>query len=110
MDKGNDTVRVEHQDLTTVAPDHRPEILREYSPEQLRDIEKKLVRKLDYRCLPILIFLFLLNILDRNAIANARLGGLEEDLGLSDGKSWHPSLFSLARIDISTEQCMSTML
>ena len=87
LDKGNDTVKVDDVDVTTLPPDHRPEILRQYSPEQLRDIEKKLVRKVDIRCLPILIFLFLLNILDRNAIANARLSSLEEDLGLSDGKS-----------------------
>jgi hypothetical protein len=86
MDKGNETVKVEHQDMTTLPVDHRPEILRQYSVEELREIEKKLVRRLDFRCLPILIFLFLLNILDRNAIANARLGGLEADLGMDDGQ------------------------
>jgi len=61
-----------------------PEILQRYSNEELTAMEKRLVRRLDLRCLPILIILFLLNILDRNAIANARLGGLEETLGLSD--------------------------
>ena len=61
-----------------------PEILQSYSSEELAAMEKALVRRLDFRCLPILIILFLLNILDRNAIANARLGGLEETLGLSD--------------------------
>jgi hypothetical protein len=61
-----------------------PEILQRYSNEELAAMEKRLVRRLDLRCLPILIILFLLNILDRNAIANARLGGLEETLGLSD--------------------------
>lgn len=66
MDKGNDTVKVENLDVVTAPPDHRPEILRQYSPEELREIEKKLVRKVDLRALPILIFLFLLNILDRN--------------------------------------------
>lgn len=66
MDKGNDTVKVEDLNVTTAPPDHRPEILRQYSPKELRDIEKKLVRRIDWRCLPILIFLFLLNILDRN--------------------------------------------
>lgn len=34
--------------------------------------------------MPILIILFLLNVLDRNAIANARLGGLEASLGIDD--------------------------
>lgn len=61
-----------------------PQILRQYTPEQLAAMEKKLVRKIDIRSLPILIVLFLLNVLDRNAIANARLGGLEATLGIDD--------------------------
>lgn len=64
--------------------DHMPEILRSYTPAELDALEKTLVRKIDLRSLPILIILFLLNILDRNAIANARLGGLEDTLGISD--------------------------
>lgn len=67
------------------APDERmPEILRSYSTEELQAMEKSLVRRIDLRSLPILIILFLLNILDRNAIANARLGGLEDSLGIND--------------------------
>ncbi|KAF2655464.1 retrograde regulation protein 2 [Lophiostoma macrostomum CBS 122681] len=61
-----------------------PTILQQYSTEELKAMEKKLVRKIDLRSLPILITLFLLNILDRNAIANARLGGLEKSLGIDD--------------------------
>lgn len=61
-----------------------PEILRHYTRDELAALEKKLVRKIDVRSLPILIILFLLNILDRNAIANARLGGLEKSLGITD--------------------------
>lgn len=64
--------------------DHMPEVLRSYTPAELDALEKTLVRKIDLRSLPILIILFLLNILDRNAIANARLGGLEDTLGLGD--------------------------
>lgn len=90
-DKKDETVRVENthdltQDVAAVPVDHRPEILRQFSAEDLLLMEKKLVRRLDFRCLPILILLFLLNILDRNAIANARLGGLEADLGMSDSQ------------------------
>lgn len=44
--------------------------------------EIALVRKLDYRVMPILWAMYFMNYLDRNAIANARLGGLEDDLGL----------------------------
>jgi hypothetical protein len=65
---------------------HLPARLASYSDEELRLLEKKLVRKIDLRSLPILIVLFLLNILDRNAIANARLGGLEKTLRIDDSQ------------------------
>ena len=61
-----------------------PDILCSYSSDEMRKMEKSLVRRIDLRSLPILIILFLLNILDRNAIANARLSGLEKTLGISD--------------------------
>lgn len=46
--------------------------------------ERDLVKKLDLRILPIIIVLFILNFIDRNNFANARLKGLEADLKLSD--------------------------
>lgn len=81
---GLETIGLEH--VEDGFPDTRnlPEILQKYSAEDLKSLEKKLVRKIDVRALPILIILFLLNILDRNAIANARLGGLEDTLGITD--------------------------
>jgi MFS family permease len=47
-------------------------------------VEKALVRKIDIRIFPVMIVLFVLNFIDRNNFANARLRGLEEDLGLTD--------------------------
>lgn len=44
--------------------------------------EAKLVRKLDLCIIPMVILLYLLSFLDRVNIGNARLYGLEEDLGL----------------------------
>lgn len=46
--------------------------------------ERAFVRKLDLLIFPIMIILFILNFIDRNNFANARLSGLEADLGLSD--------------------------
>ncbi|KAF7593586.1 hypothetical protein BBP40_011206 [Aspergillus hancockii] len=46
-------------------------------PEEIR-----LVRKLDIRIMPSLWSMYFLNDIDRNAIANARLNNLEDDLGL----------------------------
>ncbi|RBQ74931.1 hypothetical protein FVER53590_13854 [Fusarium verticillioides] len=44
--------------------------------------EIRLVRKLDFRIMPTLWAMYFLNYLDRNAIAQARLNGLEDHLGL----------------------------
>jgi len=43
---------------------------------------KKLIRKIDWVLLPFLACLYLLSFLDRTNIGNARLAGLEEDLGM----------------------------
>jgi hypothetical protein len=43
---------------------------------------KKLLRKVDIRLLPLLIVMYLLNFLDRSNLAQARLGTLEKDLGM----------------------------
>ncbi|KAF1958871.1 retrograde regulation protein 2 [Byssothecium circinans] len=75
---------LEQIESITGTPNEVPEIIRHYTLDELAKLEKKLVRKIDLRSLPILIVLFLLNILDRNAIANARLGGLEATLGIDD--------------------------
>ncbi|KAL4958140.1 histidine phosphatase superfamily [Aspergillus filifer] len=44
--------------------------------------EQKLIRKMDYYILPFVVLLYLFSFLDRVNIGNARLYGLEEDLGL----------------------------
>ena len=45
--------------------------------------EKRLVRKLDLMIIPPIMLLYLLSFLDRVNIGNARLYGLEEDLGMA---------------------------
>ena len=44
---------------------------------------KKLLRKVDIRLHPFLILMYLLNFLDRSNLAQARLGSLEADLGMT---------------------------
>ncbi|PVH97555.1 MFS general substrate transporter [Periconia macrospinosa] len=51
-------------------------------PERRRQVEKKLKWKLDLRC-SYFVLIYIMNYLDRNNIASARLGGLEDDLGLT---------------------------
>jgi hypothetical protein len=59
-----------------------PPYVRSLSPEERAFVEKKLVRKIDLRLIPMIIIMYVMNYLDRNNIAAARLGGLEEDLNL----------------------------
>ncbi|KAF9763240.1 hypothetical protein IL306_003209 [Fusarium sp. DS 682] len=44
--------------------------------------EKALVRRIDKRMMPLMMLLYILNYLDRNNIATARLGNFEKDIGL----------------------------
>ncbi|OJJ42148.1 hypothetical protein ASPZODRAFT_170341 [Penicilliopsis zonata CBS 506.65] len=49
-----------------------------------RDVkEKALLRKIDLRLMPLMMLIYVLNYLDRNNIATARLGTLEQDIGLT---------------------------
>jgi hypothetical protein len=51
-------------------------------PERRRVVEKSLKRKLDARC-SLFVLIYIMNYLDRNNIAAARLGGLEDDLNIN---------------------------
>jgi hypothetical protein len=51
--------------------------------ERRKQVEKKLKMKLDLRC-SFFVIIYIMNYLDRNNIAAARLGGLQEDLGINN--------------------------
>ncbi|CAK1361795.1 putative transporter [Cercospora beticola] len=66
-----------------------PPLVQAMSPEERAIREKKLRRKIDARLLPPVIIMYILNYLDRNNIATARISGtpsLEEDLGLTNSQ------------------------
>ncbi|PAV20618.1 MFS general substrate transporter [Pyrrhoderma noxium] len=46
--------------------------------------ERRIVRKLDYCLIPLMTIFYLLSFLDRANIGNARVAGLQKDLGLTD--------------------------
>ncbi|BGP38805.1 hypothetical protein JCM10449v2_002742 [Rhodotorula kratochvilovae] len=52
------------------------------SDEDRQEEERKLLRKIDFTLLPTLFVLLILNYLDRNALASARVQGIEADLGM----------------------------
>ena len=53
-----------------------------WAPEKRAAVEKKMKRKLDARC-SLFVLIYIMNYLDRNNIAAAKLRGLEDDLNLN---------------------------
>jgi sugar phosphate permease len=45
-------------------------------------MERKMIRKVDFRLLTMTILMYILNYLDRNNIASAKLAGMQTDLKL----------------------------
>jgi MFS family permease len=64
--------------------------LRQLTPDELI-AEKKLRRKIDQRIMPVVVTVYLLNYIDRNNYAAARLQGLETELGL-EGNQYQTAL------------------
>ena len=60
-----------------------PPLVKGLSSDERERLERALIRKIDFRLLPMIVLMYILNYLDRNNIASARLAGLEADLGLS---------------------------
>ncbi|KAI0016543.1 major facilitator superfamily domain-containing protein [Xylariomycetidae sp. FL0641] len=71
-------------DLGETAPRllRAPEILAHLTAEERLRLEARLRRKIDWRLLPMIILMYILNYIDRNNIAAAKLAGLPEDLNL----------------------------
>lgn len=67
---------------TAQAVGRMPAFLLEMTEEEREAMEKKLVRKIDARLLIMLVVMYILNYLDRNNIASAKLAGLDKDLNL----------------------------
>ncbi|KAL7410787.1 major facilitator superfamily domain-containing protein [Mrakia frigida] len=60
-----------------------PQSLVNLSEEELAAINKRVTRKIDWLIMPAMVILYILNYLDRQNIASARLAGLTEDLNLT---------------------------
>lgn len=63
-----------------------PEELAHHDDASLKHIERSAVRRLDTFLLPSVVLLFLLNILDRNNIASAKIVNLPQDLGITNSE------------------------
>ncbi|TPX20251.1 hypothetical protein DIZ76_016139 [Coccidioides immitis] len=63
------------------------------------EVEKRVVKKLDWRVMPLLSALYLLSFLDRTNIGNARIAGMESDLRLNGSQyTWLLTIFYISFI------------
>ncbi|KAG4440832.1 hypothetical protein IFR05_003704 [Cadophora sp. M221] len=62
----------------------RYSLIKDKSQEELDILNKAVLRKLDWKFLPCITMMLLMNYLDRINVSNARLAGMQEDLGMSD--------------------------
>lgn len=67
----------------TVGIDRMPESLRNLTKEEITILNKKLIRKIDLIVLPIIGILYILNYIDRQNLAAAKLQGIMEDLDMT---------------------------
>ncbi|KAG9952942.1 MFS general substrate transporter, partial [Aureobasidium melanogenum] len=80
----------QHLEIVATQSEHNIEWLAQFpliadkSPEELRKIEKGLLRKLDWIFLPVVTLMLLMGYLDRINVGNARLAGMQKDLGMDD--------------------------
>ncbi|KAG5298005.1 MFS transporter [Histoplasma ohiense] len=71
--------------------------------------EIRLVRKLDFRIMPMLVVMYFLNYIDRNTLAQARLDNLEKELGM-EGEYQFNTTISILFVGYVLMQIPSNML
>lgn len=81
-DHVEDAVGPDLQEDKITMSNNIPSFLIGLSVEESQAVEKKLVRKVDIRLLIMMVVMYILNYLDRNNIAAAKLAGLEKSLNL----------------------------
>ena len=75
---GVSKISLENVSTITRTRKEPPELVKNLSPEERQHRETALVRKIDFRLLPTIVLMYILNYLDRNNIAAARLAGLQD--------------------------------
>lgn len=82
---GADSTKQTFQNLEDVSKEAQPNPGAHMTPEHRARVEKSLKRKLDGRC-SLFVLIYIMNYLDRNNIAAARLKGLQADLKLDNAE------------------------
>ncbi|RDW66519.1 MFS general substrate transporter-10 [Coleophoma cylindrospora] len=91
-----------------VVDDRMPTMLRNMTALERQTLNKQLRQRIDRRLLPFMLLMYILNYLDRNNIASARLAHLEEELKLK-GSEYQTSV-SILFVGYLLMQVPSNML
>ncbi|KAM5341944.1 hypothetical protein ACJ41O_014975 [Fusarium nematophilum] len=83
MDEPAKSRKSSHAEGTSTAYQRMPESLLQMTQDEIKDLNKKLVRKLDLIILPIIGILYILNYIDRQNLAAAKLQGITDDLNMT---------------------------
>lgn len=81
--EGDDMIEDAKAMQPSILPD-LPSSLASLSPSEYDKVGKAATFKLDVQILPCLVIMFIMNFLDRQNIASARLAGIEEDLNMNE--------------------------
>lgn len=74
---------LEEDDIENRSSNAMPEILRQLTPKEYKKVGDKATLKMDIIIVPCLMLMYILNYLDRNNIASAKLANISEDLDLT---------------------------
>lgn len=74
---------LEEYDIENRSNDAMPGILRQLTPKEYKKVGDKATLKMDIIIVPCLMLMYILNYLDRNNIASAKLANITEDLDLT---------------------------
>lgn len=83
MLKADDNMSLTKGQIEIIVNDRMPASLVNLSKEEHAAINRKLVRKLDLVILPVMGVLYILNYIDRQNLASAKLQGITEDLNMT---------------------------
>ncbi|KAF0328556.1 vitamin H transporter [Colletotrichum asianum] len=62
----------------------RYDLIRNKTPEELKALDKAVRKRLDWKFLPMVCAMLMMNYLDRINVSNTRLAGMQDDLHMSD--------------------------
>lgn len=83
----NDSGRLDEKSASSSHREHAPTTEGEGYALEFDNVEtSRVLRKVDWRLLPVLSFLYLLAFLDRSNLGNAKVAGLADDLELTGGQ------------------------